>query len=106
MSSGIQIKVKTEELVGKAGIVKDKVILMQRQIDDAEQLLNRTASYWLGDAGDKKRKEFKDKKKAADQVIRRLSEYPEDLLEMAGIYDQSEKTNVANHTTLPTDVLF
>ena len=58
--SGIQIKVKTEELVGKAGIVKDKVIVMQRQIDDAEQLLDRTASYWLGDAGDKKRKEFKD----------------------------------------------
>ena len=103
--SGIQIKVKTEELVGKAGIVKDKVIVMQRQIDDAEQLLNRTASYWLGEAGDKKRKDFKKKKKAADQVIRRLSEYPEDLLEMAGIYVNAETENTEAPAPLPVDFI-
>jgi uncharacterized protein YukE len=104
--SNFYIRVKTEELLSKAEIVKKRVTMMQSELSEAERLMNNTASYWLGSAGDKKRKDFYKQKKEADVIIKRLSEYPEDLLEMAGIYDQSEKTNVANHTTLPTDVLF
>ena len=83
--SNFYIRVKTEELLSKAEIVKKRVTMMQSELSEAERLMNN---------------------KEADVIIKRLSEYPEDLLEMAGIYDQSEKTNVANHTTLPTDVLF
>ena len=56
--SSIYIKVTTEELISKADTVKSKVSAMQKEIDEAERLLNNTSSYWQGSAGDKKRKEF------------------------------------------------
>ena len=103
--SAITIKVTTEELLSKADIVKTKVAQMQRDIDEAERLLNNTASYWLGDAGDKKRRDFQKRKQQADQVVRRLSEYPRDLLEMAGIYVAAERENASKPSSLPTDFI-
>ena len=104
MSSFI-IKVKTEELLSKADTVKTKVDNMQTVIDDTERLLSGTASYWIGDAGDKKRRDFMSRKKDADEVIKRLREYPEDLLKMAGIYDAAEKENIEKPAGLPTDFI-
>ena len=103
--SAITIKVTTEELQAKADIVKVKVAQMQADINEAERLLNNTASYWLGDAGDKKRKDFQKKKQQADEVVRRLSEYPRDLLERAGIYVAAEKENASRPASLPTDFI-
>ena len=103
--SGIIIKVTTEELQAKADIVKTKVDEMKADIDEAERLLNNTASYWLGSAGDKKRKDFQKKKQQADEVVRRLSEYPRDLLEMAGIYVAAERENASKPASLPTDFI-
>ena len=103
--SAITIKVTTEELLSKADIVKTKVAQMQRDIDEAERLLNNTASYWLGDAGDKKRRDFQKRKQQADQVVRRLSEYPRDLLEMAGIYVETEESAVQAAESLVQDVI-
>ena len=103
--SAITIKVTTEGLLSKADIVKTKVAQMQRDIDEAERLLNNTASYWLGDAGDKKRRDFQKRKQQADQVVRRLSEYPRDLLEMAGIYVAAERENASKPASLPTDFI-
>lgn len=103
--SDFNIRVKTEELQSKAATVRYRVTMMQCELDEAEQLMSNTASYWLGSAGDKKRQDFYKKRKEADEIIKRLTEYPDDLLEMAGLYYQAEKTNVSNHATLPIDIL-
>lgn len=103
--SSIYIKVTTEELLSKAEIVKTKVKAMQDEINETERLMNNTASYWLGSAGDKKRKDFLNKKAKADEIIKRLSEYPEDLLEMAGLYVAAENENADRPAALPTDFI-
>ena len=72
--SNFYIRVKTEELLSKAEIVKKRVTMMQSELSEAERLMNNTASYWLGSAGDKKRKDFYKQKKEADVIIKRLSE--------------------------------
>lgn len=103
--SKAQIKVTTEELVAKAEIVRNKVSAMKTQIDEAEKLMDKTAAYWIGDAGDKKRKDFKAKKKNAEQIIKRLSEYPDDLMEMAGVYVAAEQENTERPAALPTNFI-
>lgn len=103
--SGFLIKVTTEELLEKADIVRKKVSDMQREIDEAERLLNSTSSYWLGSAGDKKRKDFNKQKRKADAVVKRLTKYPDDLLKMAGIYAAAETENKERPAALPTDFI-
>ena len=99
------IKVRTEELIAKADEVSRKVGDMQTAIDDAETLLGKTSSYWVGDAGDKKRSDFVKKKKIVDEVINRFREYPTDLLKMAGLYEEAEKVNTDRPAGLPNDFI-
>ena len=99
------IEVTTSELISKATDVSNRVREMQNAIDDAETLLNNTARYWVGEAGDKKRSDFAKKKKIADAVINRFREYPDDLLKMAGVYEQAEAANTQRPAGLPNDFI-
>ena len=100
-----EIKVKTEDMVRIADDFKTKVNTMQTAVNDTEELLKATSSYWIGDGGNKKRKDFAERKKEAEEVIRRLTEYPGDLLKMAGIYVTAENENAERPAELPTDII-
>lgn len=39
-------------------------------------------------------------------IIKRLKEHPEDLLEMAGVYKEAEKTTTQIANSLPGDVIY
>ena len=99
------IKVKTEELVAKAGSLKTRAGQMRQQFSDIQSKVTNTQYYWIGDAGDKKRKEYRDKLNRIDELLRRLDEYPVDLMEMAGIYAQAEQENSQNAQALAGDVI-
>ena len=50
-------------------------------------------------------KEYRDKLNRIDELLRRLDEYPVDLMEMAGIYAQAEQENSQNAQALAGDVI-
>ena len=44
--------------------------------------------------------------KDVERMISQISEYPPDLMEMAGLYDTAESTNTTSFGMLPIAVIF
>ncbi len=100
-----RIRVTTQELKRCAEEVKIKTSNLKSAVEETEKLISRTSSYWIGRGGDAKRKEFSRKKDMTNEVIGRLGEYTVDLLEMAGIYEETEATVAERNSTLSSDVI-
>lgn len=91
------IKVTPAQLREKAQSVEIEVSNMQERLEDLENKLNGTASYWIGEAGDLHRELYKEQKSDVEIMIKRWSEHAKDLIEMADKYDNVERevSNIA-----------
>ena len=89
----------------KALVVQAKINQMRSAFDSLEYTMNRTSTYWIGEAGDSYREAFHDKKSNIDTILLRLSEHVTDLQKMAEVYADVEKEveDIAND--LPSDVI-
>ena len=105
LGSGFSLKVTPEELKAVSSQVEPLIAKMENDFRTISDLMNNTAGYWLGDAGDLYRKTYKQKEDHIYEMIARLREHPRDLLTMAGVYEQSERTNVAKAEPLPSEVI-
>lgn len=103
--SNFKIRVDTEALKGKAGTVSGLVSRMESQLDELNRMIERTSVYWIGEGGNAKREDYAKKRVIVETMVRRLREYPEDLLQMAGIYEDAENEAVQLPQSLPTDVI-
>jgi uncharacterized protein YukE len=105
MMMGITLKVKTEVLKSKASEVERDIKSLETQFNNIQDIVARSTGYWVGNAGDKARKEFDSQKDDTDKVIRRFKEHPVDLLTMAGVYDENEQSLNSVNKALDTDVI-
>lgn len=101
----IQIRVTPEALQAKAGEVSDSVDRIRKQWSKISETVKNSKTYWEGDASTEHQKKHKDAAEKVDHIIKRLGEHPTDLLSMAGIYTEAEKTASAVSGTLPNDIL-
>lgn len=105
LGSGFMLKVTPEELKTVSSQVEPLIRKMSEDFNTISELMDSTAGYWLGDAGDMYRKTYKQKEDHISEMIARLSEHPRDLLTMAGVYESSERENVSRSEPLPSDVI-
>lgn len=105
IGGNVEFKVTPEVLVEKADEVSAKLTKMQNLLDTIEGAVERTRSYWIGEAGDLHRKMYEDEKETIAEIMLRLNEHPVDLRAIAQTYMDVETavTNLAEE--LPTDVL-
>ena len=96
--SDMKIRVTTQELKSRADDVKEKTAHLKSAIEETERMINMTSSYWIGRAGDAKRKEFVRKKEMMRDMIGRLGE-------MAGIYESAEGDIAERTSALSSDVI-
>lgn len=101
----ITLKVTTEALKNKASEVEKDIKKLENHFASIQDIVSRSTGYWTGAAGDKARKEFDSKRDDTDQVIRRFKEHPRDLLVMAGVYEENERTVAEDNKALATDVI-
>ena len=101
----ITLKVKPDALKTKASEVENDINVLERHFNSIQDIIARTSGYWVGNAGDKARKEFNAQKDSTTKVIKRFREHPTDLLVMAGIYDESERAVALENQKLDTDVI-
>lgn len=101
----ITIKVTTEVLQSKAGTVDGLIDKMNHQYNDLYRHIKSISCYWKGEAAAKNIERCETDKKQVETMLRRLKEYPEDLREVAGIYDTGEKAAVDSMSALPFDVI-
>ena len=95
--AGITLKVDPEQLKRTADEVTGMIQSLQTDLESLQTTVNRTGYYWQGQAAEEYRKNFAAQKDDTDEMLDRLRKFPPMLLQMAGVYDETEQTNV-DHT--------
>ncbi len=99
----IVLRVTPEVLRQKSGEFVDIIKQIKAHFDRVESISAKTKGYWLGDAGTRDRESYASYKSDIQYIIHRLEEHPTDLLTMAGIYSEAEKTAVSTNAQLKTN---
>lgn len=106
-SAGVfgNLRVTPEEMLKKASEIERYVKRIENQFGELERIVNRTAGYWNGDAGDKYRNVYKEDKDERVEIVKRLKEHVSDLRSMSGVYSTTEKEVEVIANDLPADVI-
>lgn len=101
----VSLKVTPEILTAKSTEVANKVNAMKNHFEDLKGFVDKTKSYWLGEAGDKHRKMYEDLLVDIEEILKRLSEHPVELVEIAQRYADVELKIQQEISALPGDVI-
>lgn len=104
-SSNVSLKVTPEILTAKSTEVSNKVRSMKEHLDELKRLVDKTKSYWIGEAGDKHRKMYEDLLPDIEEILKRLGEHPVDLVTIAQQYTDVELKIQEEISALPSDVI-
>lgn len=101
----MQFRVSTDVLKSRADDARQKIAAMQQNLETITELVTDTSSYWMGDAGDLFRIIFREQQEEMAEMIQRLNKYPDDLLQMAGVYEEGESEAAMITGQLPYDAI-
>ena len=101
----IRLKVQPEILKVRASETQELIGQLDIQFQEIYDIVSRTKGYWVGTAGDRAREEFQSTREETQQVIRRFSEHPADLLMMANLYEGAEEKVKQANQKLSTDIV-
>ncbi len=105
MSSQITVKVSTQELKNASTAVKSGLDGLKKIFGELETTVNRTKSYWEGEAADQHRNKYTEQKDKIEEALARIAEQVTDLEQMAGIYEDAERSASQLSSSLPSDVI-
>ena len=99
------VKVSPEEMERKSDEMHTKIQHMQTSLRNLRDRVNKSTSYWQGDAANKYRSAYKSYENEINTMMKKLNEHSSDLLAMAGIYREAENANAQLANTLPDNVI-
>lgn len=100
-----QIIVTTEQLRTQAAAVRNELKRMQAQFDRIKGLIDGSANYWIGEAGDAHRKQYAGRISSIEEMFARYNEHIRDLETMAGVYEAAEQAAANAADMLPASTL-
>lgn len=104
IQGNVEIKVNDQSLLSAAETLKRKISEMRSSYDKVLEIIQKTGGYWVGLAGDEHRNAFLEQQDDIDQIVKRLSEHPDDLLKIANLYEEAE-TKTAEISASPNSAL-
>lgn len=105
ITGDVHIKVDSNVLRDKAVSVSKSIANMASCLEQMETVINRTYSYWIGEAGDMHRKIYQEQRPRLEEMMKRLKEHPADLLTIAQTYDTAEAAVQEIASELPGDII-
>lgn len=102
---GIVLKVTPEELIKMAGDIESQLKNMQTQFREIQSEINKTHSFWEGDACDVHKSQYDAAVPTIQEAMEGLLKRPGELLKMAGIYVNTEDEAQETAMTLSEDVI-
>lgn len=84
-----------EVFLDKASQAERSVSIMKARFDDLKSVMEATANFWTGTAGDAHRAQFQKQLPAIEEMFQRYQEHINDLREISGVYTQTNKTVVS-----------
>ena len=105
MPEEITVRISTERLAQASGDIGRKVNELKAAFEEMTDVVNRTNSYWLGEAGEAHRKAYQQMQPHQEEVLNRLKEQVSDLIQIAGIWETAEQEIGELNQSLPDDVI-
>lgn len=102
---GIILKVTPEVLTRMADDIEKQISDIKNQFDAIDTEINRTRSYWEGDASDSHKNQYDSLKDEINEAVKNLKNHPVNLLQMAGLYTETEENLEAAAQSLSADVI-
>lgn len=102
--SDFTMKVSPETMIRQADEIKGSVDRIRQQFSSVEECVRRSSGYWEGEASNLHTTRFAKIRKSCDDITRRLSEHPDDLLKMAGLYSDSETKSAEESNSLQSNI--
>jgi WXG100 family type VII secretion target len=99
------LKVTPSQLKAKASEITKQINDFENNWNKLSEIVRNSKGYWVGDASNAHQRIFQGCQDDVRMVIKRLKEHPEDLLNMAGIYEESENKASQLAMALPDDVI-
>ena len=103
--SDVRIKVDTGLMLTKAEAIKTEIRTMRKDWEQIQKTEKDMKGYWEGDASNKNEDILNKEQEEVEEVMKRLSEHPDDLLKMANLYSATETNNEEDITALPSDII-
>ncbi len=103
---GIVLKVTPEVLKRMAGEIEKEIGDISSQFSLIDADISRTRSYWEGEASDAHKSQYDGLKDEIHEAVSRLKSNPVNLLQMAGLYSETESDlQAVVQQTLSEDVI-
>ena len=85
-----EFSVTPEELIQKADSMESAVWALKENYDELNRIVEKTRGYWNGEGGNSFRRMFADRQNEIEEMLGRMMEHPEKLLEIVGIDRKKE----------------
>lgn len=95
------LRVNTDILTQRASDAERKISNMESRLNEIKSLIDRTSGYWIGEAGDKCRKDYQEQQDSVNKILKEMKTEPQKLLEIAGVYVSKEKDAAGKSGPLP-----
>ena len=102
---GIKLKVTPEVLKSMSREIEKQIEDISNQFSMIESDINGTRSFWEGDASDAHKNQYESLKDDIHEAVNRLKNHPVNLLQMAGLYTETETNIEAAAQSLSEDVI-
>ena len=105
MAENVTVKISTEQLAQASGDIAGKVNALKAAFEAMTEAMNRTDSYWLGEAGEAHRSAYRKMQPHQQEALKRLEEQSQDLAKIAGVWEETEQQIKELNVNLPDDVI-
>lgn len=103
--SDVVIKVSTDQLVKTSANVETKIQQLEKAMENISEVINSSKGYWNGESHIAFTKAYQKKNDVIAMAFKRFRENVTDLLTVAGVYEQTEKTITQLNQTLRVDLI-
>lgn len=99
------IKVDTDQLRTVSGSALTQIQATENTFRTISGIIDRSLQYWEGSGQEYYRKAFQEKSDNINNILLRYRENANDLREIGGVYDETEKSVAEEADALPSDVI-
>ncbi len=103
--AGIVLRVDPQAMYEKSGQAQIMLDNMRRCYNQMNTTVNRSESYWVGEAGELHRSIYRNYQKEAETIFRRLQEHVDELRLMGEKYETTERAATNAVEVLSSDVI-
>ena len=102
IDTGIEIIVDAQVLEKKADEFTTAISTMNQAFLNLQSIMRNTSGYWEGEAAESCRRMFSESQDDIFQIIQRLKDHPQNLLQIAGVVQENERQLTEETVMLPT----